>query len=157
MTTLPEALANPVGQLAPFENRDVLRSTVAVTNAGDGLSEAMKFDPIELHHGDTCYLVLECEVTKVRFDPIKDTNALSRVHVLRAGTATLVDGELVAKHLDEQKERIAEAKRISQGTPNLDDHVDQMVAEHEAGEHSPDLVDGCPTCEEERDLAARGQ
>ena len=157
MTTLPEALANPVGALTGFEGHDVLRAAIEIPNAAGGLREAMKFEPREMTHDEEVTIVLKCRVKKVRFDPIKDTEALARIHVLDAIEATFIESEAVEQALADQRDRIEEAKRLSAGTPNLDDHVDQLVAEHEAGEHAPDLVDGCPTCEEEKDLAARGQ
>lgn len=157
MTDLATALANPVGLLSGFEGHDVLRAAIEIPNAAGGLREAMKFEPREFAHDEEVTLVLKCRVKKVRFDPIKDTEALARIHVLDAIEATFIEDEAVEAALAAQRARIEEAKRLNAGTPNLDDHVDQLVAEHEAGEHAPDLVDGCPTCEEEKDLAARGQ
>lgn len=101
-----------VEPLSQFENHDVLASTVAITNAGDGLSKALAVSPQELHFGDKVYVVLECEMHRVRFDPIKDTQALARVHVLRAGTASLVDEKLVREVLDATEEAIERAQGV---------------------------------------------
>jgi hypothetical protein len=109
--------------LSEFEGRDVMRSTVAITNAGDGLSESMKIEPAEFHHGEKVYVVLECEVTKVRHDPFDkdDPNGpLARVHFFRAGTATVIDPSLVKKMIDEQAEKIRKAKEEEQGIQALD-------------------------------------
>src|SRR5262249_14836962 len=100
-------------ELTPFDGRQVLNATVAIRNAGDGLSQAMSIDPIELHHGEKVYVVLECDVEKVRFDPIKDTQALSRVHMLKAGTSVIVDEDLVRAHLDDMERRIEEHAGIT--------------------------------------------
>lgn len=156
MTDLASALANPVGALTGFEGHDVLRAAIEIPNAAGGLREAMKFEPREFSHDEEVTLVLKCRVKKVRFDPIKDTEALARIHVLDAIEATFIEDETVEAALAEQRERIAEAKRLAAGTPDFDDHVDQLVAEHEAGDHH-DLMDGCPTCAEEADLTAKGQ
>lgn len=138
--------------LGTFDGKDVLRTAISVTNAGDGLSEAMKVDPTLLHLDEKVYVVLECQVAKVRFDPIKDTDAVSRVHVLRAGTATMVDGDLVQKQLQEQAERIQLAKEAEAGIQRLPQYDgDQLVADHEAGDHAEGLVDGCPECQAEAD------
>lgn len=98
--------------LGKFDGREVIRATVAITNAGDGLSKAMAVDPAVMHHGDKIWVVLECDVAKVRFDPVDDTAKLTRVHILRAGAATLVDEDLVREHLDEQQRRIEEAEGV---------------------------------------------
>lgn len=101
-------------RLTPFEGREVITARVAVTNAGDGLSAAMAVEPRELHCGDRVYLVIECDVTKVRFETVKDTDSMARVHILRAGAATLVDRDLVAAQLAEQQRRLEEARGVQQ-------------------------------------------
>lgn len=98
--------------LAPFEGKPVLSASVSVTNAGDGLSNALAVEPIEMHVGETGIIALEYEVAKVRFDPIKDTPGLQRVHILRAGTATFIDEKTVAMALEQQKARIEAAAGI---------------------------------------------
>ena len=98
--------------LTPFEGRDVLATRVAITRAGDGLSKAMEIQPEELELGDTVFVLLECSVDKLRFEPLADTDALLRVHVLRAGTATMVDAKVATKPLDEQRRRIEKAKGV---------------------------------------------
>lgn len=135
-----------MGKLSPFDGRDVRAATVSITNAGDGLSQAMKVDPVELHHADTVYVVLQCEVAKVRFDQIKDSDDLMRVHVLKAGLATLVEGELVADVLAAQRKKIMEA--TGQHELPLEGHsgefTDDEVAEHLAdddGDEGGDVVE----------------
>lgn len=99
--------------LSPFEGKEVIATTIAITNAGDGLSAAMAVDPVEMHTGTKVYVVLETEVTKVGFVPTKDSpNKLVRVHTLRAGTSTMVEGDLVEAVLDLQRCKIEEAKGI---------------------------------------------
>lgn len=153
MTDLARALAD-TSALHPFDGRDVLRTTIAVTNAGDGLSEALGVDPREFRHGEKVYVVLETTVNKVRFDPIKDTDCLARVHVLKAGAATIVDEAVVKAQIARQKERIARAKEEAAGIarlPGVDDETDEeraLADAHANGEHS-DLVDGCPDCDNE--------
>ena len=99
--------------LGSFDGREVIKATVAITRAGDGLSAALAVDPQALDLGDKVYVVLECEVGKVSFEPVKDTQHLARVHTLRTQGATLVDEDLVRKHLDEMQVRIEEAQGVS--------------------------------------------
>lgn len=59
-----------MADLAEFEGLPVVQVGVEMPNAAGGLQEAMKFDPVEWHHGDEGYIVLRYTVNKVRFDPI---------------------------------------------------------------------------------------
>ena len=98
--------------LDAFEGTQVLKTAIALTNAGDGLSKAMSIDNEELHIGETVHVVIECEVTAVGFDKVKDTDALVRKQKLKAGRATLVDGKLVEDVLDQMSQRLEEAAGI---------------------------------------------
>ncbi len=99
--------------LHKFEGREVIGTKVKITGAGDGLSQALAIDPTELSLGETVYVVLECTVDKVIHERVKDTEALTRVQSLKAGTATLVDKDLVDAKLEAQRVRIEEAKGVS--------------------------------------------
>lgn len=107
-------------ELGTFEGRDVLQSKIIVRKAGDGLSSAVSVDPRALHQGDRVYVVLECEVGPIKFDLIKDTDALARVHDLIAQGATFADAEDVKGLVDAQKDRILRAKEQEQGVERLD-------------------------------------
>lgn len=98
--------------LHKFEGREVIGTKVAIANAGDGLSEALAIDPEELSHGTTVYVVLECVVDSVTFKRVKDTEALTRVQRLKAGTATLVDKAMVGEVLEAQRVKIEHAKGV---------------------------------------------
>lgn len=106
-------------RLHPFEGRDVVATTVAITAAGDGLSESMSVDPSELELGQRVNVVLQCEVTKIRYEELKDTGVLRRVHILRAGLATIVDDELVQGALLMQAEKLREARELAAGIQHL--------------------------------------
>lgn len=98
--------------LDKFEGRDVVGAQIAITHAGDGLSKAMSIEPEQLTLGQKVYVVLEAEVEKVTYREVKDTRSLLRVQSLRAGTATLVDENLVSEVLEEQRIKIEEAEGI---------------------------------------------
>lgn len=95
-----------------FDGRDVIMTSVAVTNAGDGLSQSLAVDPREIHIGDSGVIALEYVCTKVGFVEIKDTECLNRVATLKAGTATIIDRETVAEALDAQALKIERAKGV---------------------------------------------
>lgn len=137
-------MSDPV-VLNPFEGKQVLASAIEIPNAAGGLREAMKIDPNEFHHGDKRYVVLEIDCAKVRFDPIPNTEALTRVHVFNAAAATFVDADLVVEHLEKQKARIALAKDEESGQQRTPTDA-ELDLEHFAGKHADGLVDGCPSC-----------
>ena len=122
MPAVPHPLPDRRG-LDPFEDVDVLRVQVAVTNAGDGLSEALAVDPTPLPLGATVHVVLECRVQQVKFVPAVDKehpeDGLARVHVLRAGRATLVSAGDVQAALDAQADRILRAREAAEGVQRL--------------------------------------
>jgi len=100
-------------ELGTLDGAEVVATSVAVTNAGDGLSAAMEVDPELISLGDVVYLVLRCECTKVRFEPVeKGSHELRRVHVLRAGDSATVDPALVAEVVTAQRHRIEEAAGV---------------------------------------------
>lgn len=141
-------------KLSPFEGRPVIRAAIEIPSAAGGLREAMKFEPVEFHHEEEVYVVLRCTVAKVRFDPIKDTDSLARIHVFAAEEATFVDGEIVAEHLAAQRARLDAARQAEEarrrresGEHSFDDEALQV--EHDDGQHSSGLRRFCPSCETE--------
>lgn len=148
MTDAATALSDTSG-LTQFDGRPVVRTTISVTNAGDGLSQALGIDPQEFHHGEIVYVVLECEVSKVTHVPVdKETpDVLVRQHTLRAGTGTIVDGSIVVDHIEAQAAEIDAAQRHARGEFTLDEA--QLLEAHESGDHADELVAGCPDCDSE--------
>lgn len=100
-------------KLKRFEGLEVLSTSIAITGAGDGLSKALDIEPREFRTNETIFVVIECNVGPISFVPVKDSNGVQRKHVLRAGTATIVDKELVQEAIREQQDKIdaEEAKR----------------------------------------------
>jgi len=111
--------------LASFEGADVVQSTIRITRAGDGLSDGLNVDPAEYHLGETVYVVLECHVADIAYVPIKDTDVLKRVHKFATELGTVVDGDLVASVLSDQRIKIERAKGIERlpldGEPDDDE------------------------------------
>ena len=89
------------------------------------------------------YVVLECEVAKIRMDPVKDTDGLRRIHFFRAGVATIVDESIVSEQLETQRRKIEEAAGVSRLELG-----DELARQHREGEHEAGPVEGCPMCEE---------
>lgn len=108
-------------KLTPFDGREVASASIAVTNAGDGLSTAMQVEPREYAIGDIVDVLLRCEVSKVGHVEIKDTQLLNRVHTLKAGVGTIVDREFADAAITAQAQKNEEAKGILSLDLNGDD------------------------------------
>lgn len=106
-----DSTAPDAPKLHKFERGEVIATRVAITRAGDGLSQALAIDPEELRIDQTVFVVLECAVKRVAFEGVKDApGKLQRIHTLVAGTSTLVPKELVAEYLEAQRTKIEEAQ-----------------------------------------------
>ena len=167
MSTAPATRAT----LNPFEGLPVRQVGVEIPAASGGLRESMKIDPQEFHQGDVVFVVLECPVNKVRFEPIDKDDPRGdqrRVHVFGVEAATIVDAELVEQALAQHKDRVAalqhaeaKAKEAEAGITRLYDDKpdgsparpmgDELQAAHDAGDHAGGLVEGCPDCDAEAD------
>lgn len=140
-------------KLEPFEGVDVLAAGIEIPGAAGGLRDAMKIEPQQFHAGDRLYVVLECDVAKIRFDPIQSDGELlawRRVHVLAAQAATFVDGAMVKEAIESQKRKIQLAAEAAAGIGRLEfDGAEEAIQAHTDGLHSAGLVPGCPRCDEE--------
>jgi len=106
--------------LQPFEGRDVVQASMRITRAGDGLSTALGIEPVEYHPGDRLHVLLEVEVGRVSYDPIKDTDCLRRVHTLVAGVGTVVDGKWAKDAIAKQRSANLAAAGVTE-LPGLSD------------------------------------
>jgi hypothetical protein len=112
-----------LAELSEFEGLEVVEVGVEMPNAAGGLQEAMKFDPVEWHHGDQHFIVLRCQVKKVRFDPIEKDDfdgPQRRVHVLHVDQAAPIEAKHVQKQLSDYEDRIRKAKEEAEGVMSLD-------------------------------------
>lgn len=115
--------------LPNFEDQEVAASAVRVTNAGDGLSEAMTIGKKALHIGDAVFYVLRGEVTQVnhRADP-KDGD-LTRVHTVKAAQITEIDEGTARQMLAAAADRLARAKAEVEGQLVLGSEEEALKAE----------------------------
>lgn len=148
-----QQLVTPIDKLdklSAFEGRQVLGVGVEIPGAGGGLRDALTIDPQEFHYGETVFVVIEGKVGKLRFDPVREAGeAVRRVHVLDVKAATIAERETVERLLDEQAKRIEEARGLAR-LP----FGDELQEAHDRGEHAEGLVEGCPDCDHEAELAA---
>lgn len=105
--------------LEPFEGIDVIGSSIKITRAGDGLSQALAVTPVAYELGAKVFVVLECDVDKVTYGEVKDTDALRREHTFAAAMATIVDADLVKDLIDRQREIIVKSREEAAGIQRL--------------------------------------
>lgn len=108
-----------------YDGRDVISCAIALTGAGDGLSQAMKISPRRFSIGDRVIVVMEATVKAAKHEPaVKDDleGPLRFVAVLKAGPATITDDEKVAKLLDKHKAAVNKASEI-EGQQSIEDHL----------------------------------
>jgi hypothetical protein len=118
----------------------------------------VKVDPntaLDIRHGDRGYIVFEYSCIDVhtpavnRDDP--GVGGVLRIPVLVAGTATFLDDEVVATAIDNQRERNARFQEMQEGQARIEDEL--LIEAHDRGEHAEGIVDYCPRCLHEIDLA----
>src|SRR5208283_1098317 len=106
------------------EGFEVSEALAVVRNAGDGLSEAMHFEPFEVAQGERRFLVLDVTCDDVQFPRVKEgrgakakyTGTVARKHIFRASTGVFLDETVVRAAIEAQAERLAEhreAERIA--------------------------------------------
>lgn len=101
-----------MADLTPYEDRDVLQTTIRLTNAGDGLSQGLAIEPAEYHVGDVISLVIEASISRVAYEPIPDTDVLRRVHTAKTIIGTVVQPDTVVKLLDKAKRDVERARGV---------------------------------------------
>lgn len=152
MTTIEQALAN-TSKLPAYGGRAVTRTSISIRNAGDGLSEGLAIDPTVLPLGETVFVVLECVVHAHDHDRImdkgNDTGLLVLDQVLKAGTGTIIDGDVVREAVRDQAEKIRVAQEAAKGIQGLPFDAAELEVKHSDGAHADGLVPGCPLCDQE--------
>jgi hypothetical protein len=126
--------------LKKFEGRAVVGAAVKITRAGDGLSEAMRLEPEALAYGQEVWFVVKGVVDQIAYKTIPKTDALQRIHVVKAEEIAKVDGEEVEKYILAEKDRLARLLEEENGVSRLPldsdppGVFDQQAAEAEAAQ-----------------------
>lgn len=122
-----------MSKLPDFEGNPVVRSAVKLTRAGDGLSEALKVEPVVLRRRDPVFFVIRGEVDQVTFKPLdKDAGYDQvRVHTVVTQEIVLVEEAEVADLLDRESARIRRLRDDQAGVDQLpfDDVEDTPIVE----------------------------
>lgn len=108
------------GPLPDFEGTPVVQSAVAITRAGDGLSESLKIAPEALTHGQEVFYVLRGEVSQVNHVPVSAAaEALERKHTIVTQEITRVDAAEVQDFLRAAERRLQKARGEAAGISAL--------------------------------------
>jgi hypothetical protein len=73
-----------------FERRKPRKAVVRITNAGDGLSEPLKYAPVALRYGEEVFFVLRGVVTQVNHKGDGEDD-FDRVHTVKTTEVALID------------------------------------------------------------------
>lgn len=130
-------------ELEPFEGLPVIQSKIEIPSAAGGLRDAMKIEPRAWRKGDTTFVLMECTVGKVRFDPVTDdeTGPQARVHVLHAIAGTVLAPEVAKTWIDEQKDRILKAREEALGIQQVAELNPDGSPAAGMGDVDPDVTD----------------
>lgn len=131
--------------LGEYDGRRITKVRCKITNAGDGLSQAMNLDPQIIHWGDRVYVLLECEPGPVTHKPIPKTDdECEKIHSLIAGVATTMRREVVGKAIELQTAKIIEAREKEKGIQQITE-PGMLATQHVTDGHKR-KVKGCPDC-----------
>ena len=118
-----------------FEDLDVDAVQVRFTNAGDGLTEALKISPKAFHLGDEFACVLRGTVTQINHKEAADGESVIRLHTVKTEQITEVDIEMAQRILTANADSIAQMKAELEGQLELQADEDLEGAEAIASMH----------------------
>lgn len=109
--------------LPEFEGQEVQASQIRITNAGDGLSEALKIAPRALHHGDDVAILIRGKVTQINHKAAGkgEEEHLIRVHTISAFAATELELDHAKQILAAAHENLTRRKAEIEGQMALDE------------------------------------
>lgn len=118
--TLEEALADK-SMLGTYQDEPVLKTTIKLTKAGDGLSKSLAIAPQLLPIGSKGMLLVAYEVTAHNHKRIKDVEAFEVTQTLEAQTVAVVDDKQSEKKIERQRRALEKAQMSAKGVERLRD------------------------------------
>lgn len=118
-------------ELPEFEGQEVAASQIRITNAGDGLSEALRVAPRALHHGEEVAILLRGKVTQVNHKAAGkgDDEHLVRLHTISAFAATELPMDDAKRILTAAADNLARRKAEIDGQLQLGAEEDALARE----------------------------
>lgn len=105
--------------LGEYLGKDIIRTSVKITKAGDGLSKSVGIAPQLFAQGDELMVLLKVKVGQHIHKPIPETECLELVQEFEAITATIVDDKTSARRIAQQENELAKAAEKAKGTQRL--------------------------------------
>lgn len=113
-------------ELGEFEDGKVIGTTVKLATATALLNKAMSVEPHPIRSGTTVFVVLECEVGPITFDPVNDTGTYERLHTLRPARVAFADRKQVGKVIEDTATKIQAARDEATNAAALDLNYDPL-------------------------------
>lgn len=126
MTDLASALADTT-DLGEYRGHDIIRTSIKLTKAGDGLSKALGIAPHVYEQGDELMVLVKVKVGQHAHKLIPDTECLELVQEFEAQTATIVSGQQYERTLSTAENRQRKAQEEAKGiqrVPGTEDAID---------------------------------
>lgn len=117
-----------MGVIEEHDDRDVIKASMSLRNAGDGLSKSMSIEPRKLTIGETVQIVIEAQVVGHNYvAAIKSDlqGPLELVAVLRADAALIVESKTVERILVGHRKKLDQAAQIA-GQRSIRDEADEF-------------------------------
>lgn len=125
--TATEPRTEAVVGLGEYLGKDIIRTSVKITKAGDGLSASLGISPEVFQQGEELMILAKVKVGQHIHKPIKDTECLELVQEFEALTVTIVDDKTSARRIAQQENELAKAAEKKKGTqrlPGTEDAID---------------------------------
>lgn len=131
-------------KLHDFEGNEVHRSAVKITGAGDGLSDALTLDNVEIPKHEERYFVIRAKCADISF-PTDKKGITTRVHKMSTDDIMLMDDDLAKRMLAANAESFARKKAQVDGQMELEEsgylEGQEAVAQlHEGNGLSPEFT-----------------
>lgn len=109
------------------KGRDVIATRLKLTNAGDGLSAAMKIEPLErdLDYGDRVLVLVEATVVKDEYTAASKGDLdgpLAHAYTLRADHMKLTASSAAVREMDKFKGKVNKANEL-EGQRSIEDEL----------------------------------
>lgn len=112
--------------LPGFEGATVTTAAVKITNAGDGLSEALEVEPKALHLGDEVSYVIRGTVAQVAHKTIN--GKVTRVQTVKATEVAELPENIAEGLIEQAAERISKLRDEKSGQTRIEDGPTHQVA-----------------------------
>jgi len=122
-------MGTPLGDL---DGEDFTHTTIKLVNAGDGLSDALRVEPVWLRNGDEGYCIIKFHVASITGKPWvgkAGATGLERIVTLSAQAAALADEDLVGPVIAEMQTRLRELRDAEAGQGTLAERMEASQME----------------------------